>query len=88
MATNWTRYKGWTPGSGVDEYAIGSDYILLTFKTNDKFGYAYDFNFVMKEKVEEMKRLAERGSGLNTYVNQNMDVKDGAIKFKIANVLK
>lgn len=52
--------------SGVVAFSIGSDYILVQFKTGSPYCYSYRSAGV--EKVEEMKRLAIQGHGLNSYI--------------------
>jgi hypothetical protein len=63
------KYKGLENG-GVSAYQISDDAIILKFKD----GRIYSYNYVKpgKEQVEEMKKLAINGSGLTTYVNQNV----------------
>lgn len=56
--------------SGVAAYDFGSDYIDVQFKNGRTYRYTYaEFGSAM---IEAMKRLAIRGDGLNTYINQNI----------------
>lgn len=62
-------YKGWESG-GVTAYEILEDGIILKFK--DGRSYLYNYENPGKIHVEEMKRLAVKGSGLTTYINQEV----------------
>jgi hypothetical protein len=55
--------------SGIAEYLIGADYIRVKFKD----GSIYDYNYLSAGElnIEEMKRLAIAGDGLNTFINRN-----------------
>lgn len=60
--------------SGVDKYQIGSDFIIVKFKNNkysDVIYYHYTYENGGKHHIEEMKRLAQFGSGLNSYISKN-----------------
>lgn len=56
--------------SGVAAFATGDDFILVQFK--DGRLYLYDDKKPGKHHVEQMKRLALKGKGLTTYINQNV----------------
>lgn len=57
------------PYSGISSYEIGDEYIRVRFsKKGDVFTYSY--NRAGHTHVENMKELAKRGRGLNTYINQ------------------
>lgn len=64
------RYKDITGKSGVSAYRLGEDYIEIKFKT----GETYIYNYVRPGKlyVEQMKRLAEKGKGLSTFISQKV----------------
>lgn len=55
--------------SGISAYELRPDAILVLFKTGNV--YTYTYKSAGKVAVEEMKRLAEQGHGLATYINQN-----------------
>lgn len=56
--------------SGVSSYEIGSDYIQVTFSTGAT--YLYNYTRPGRQAVEEMKRLAKAGRGLNEYINRSV----------------
>lgn len=58
------------PNSGILAYAEGKDYIILQFKTGER--YRYDSHKPGRKHVNEMKSRARRTSGLTTYVNQHV----------------
>jgi len=66
------RYRNSGGGSGVSAYEIGSDFIIVKFSgTARTYTYSYggragDIN------VENMKKLAKNGSGLNAYINKHV----------------
>lgn len=55
--------------SGISEYDIGTDYIVIHFRNGRERHYRYDYASAGKTAVEQMKILAQRGCGLNSYVN-------------------
>jgi hypothetical protein len=58
--------------SSVDKYKIGSDYIVVKFKDNKYSSvlyYRYTHASGGQPPIEEMKRLAQFGSGLSSYIN-------------------
>lgn len=59
-------YSNLGGNSGVRAFEIGADYIAVQFQT----GRIYKYSYVSagKAKVEDMKRLALQGSGLNSYI--------------------
>lgn len=60
-------YKNLGGNSGVKEYSIGEDYIDVKFNgTKPPYGYSYES--AGSEKVEEMKKLAVQGKGLNSFI--------------------
>lgn len=63
------RYRNSSGNSGVSAYEIGPDYILIKFSGNSRI-YRYSYQKAGQHHVETMKRLAQRGSGLNSYVNR------------------
>ena len=67
------KYINASGNSGVLAYEIGSDWIKLKFTSGGEV-YTYSHNKAGRHHVERMKILALRGSGLATYINQN--VKD------------
>ncbi len=68
--TTMERYIDPSDNSGVSGYEIGLDSITVQFK--DGGIYRYDYVSAGRENIEKMKRLALRGVGLNTFINQNI----------------
>ena len=68
-----TEYKNLSGESGILAYEIGDDFIRVQFQ--DEEIYVYTEESTGQEHIEEMKRLAQKGRGLNTYINQNVRKK-------------
>jgi hypothetical protein len=64
------RYKNINGNSGVSEFEIRDDSITVQF--NDGAIYLYDYSKPGKPSVDEMKSLAENGSGLNSYISRTI----------------
>ena len=62
------RYINLGGDSGVSAYEIGSDYILVKFSGTVRT-YRYSYRKAGQNHVENLKRLAKSGSGLNSYIN-------------------
>jgi len=62
------RYRNSSGSSGVSAYEIGSDYILVKFSGTART-YRYSYRKAGQNHVENLKRLAKSGSGLNSYIN-------------------
>lgn len=57
--------------SSILSYLEGVDYIIVEFKPNKTPGYSfyrYDYVHSGLDAIEQMKHLARRGFGLNTYI--------------------
>lgn len=67
-AAAMTPYMDLGGNSGVTAYELGNDYILVEFHGGSLYLYTYDRPG--KFDVENMKELAVRGRGLNTYINK------------------
>lgn len=67
------KYANLGGRSGVREYNIGHDYILVKFSDGSLYKYSYISAGV--EIIEEMKRLAERGYGLNSFIMRKARTK-------------
>ena len=63
-------YCGGRESSGVAAYESGPDWIRIRFHHGGT--YRYDARHPGLEHVIEMQRLAEAGSGLNTYINRHV----------------
>ena len=71
-------YKNISGDSGVRAYGLGPDYIVVQF-TRDKFSrdkmYLYTYESAGSSSIDEMKKLAEGGKGLCTYIAKNVKKK-------------
>jgi len=67
-------YKNLSGNSGISHYQTGTDFIRVKFKGNHTV-YTYSNLVTGKRYVDEMKRRAEKGIGLGTYISQNEQVK-------------
>lgn len=65
-------YLNLNGNSGINEYDIGIDYIVVHFKNGKERHYRYDYATTGAAKVEEMKKLAKQGFGLNSYINTSV----------------
>jgi hypothetical protein len=65
------RYRNSGGDSGVSAYEIGSDYITVKFSGTAKT-YRYSYRKAGQNHVENLKRLAQSGSGLNAYINNHV----------------
>lgn len=66
------NYKNLSGQSNVSRYRIGQDFIIVEFKTSGKDGsntYRYSYASAGQINVEEMKKLAVKGIGLNSFIN-------------------
>lgn len=64
------RYRNLSGNSGVSVYEIGSDYILVKFSGTART-YIYSYRKAGQNHVENLKRLAKSGSGLNSYIHKH-----------------
>ncbi len=62
-------YKNLGGNSNVRAFFIGEDYIDVQF--NGGSIYRYSYRSAGKDKVEQMKKLAVQGCGLNSYIMRN-----------------
>lgn len=63
-------YKNLGGDSNIKCYEIGNDYIDVIFYGTAKT-YRYSYASAGRQKVEQMKRLAQQGEGLNSYIIKN-----------------
>jgi hypothetical protein len=70
--TKMKSYKNLSGNSGVTAFGIGKNYIDIKFK--DDFIYRYNEIKPGKHSIEIMKKLADKGEGLSTFISQH--VKD------------
>ena len=64
------KYRNLSGFSGVSAYEIQADAILVRFLDSARV-YRYSRKSAGKAHVDEMKRLAETGRGLATYISQH-----------------
>ena len=62
------RYKNSGRNSGVISYEIDSSSITVQF--HDRTSYRYTSASVGIDNLNKMKRLAQSGSGLNSFINK------------------
>ena len=62
------RYKNLGGDSNVVAYEIGNDYIKVKFA--DGCIYLYNYFSTKSQNIEEMKKLARIGEGLNEFINR------------------
>jgi hypothetical protein len=60
------RYANHSGQSAIITYESGDDYLKVQFNTGQT--YTYTYNSAGSGTVEEMKRLAIAGAGLNSYI--------------------
>lgn len=63
----FVNYKNKGGNSNVEAYEIGPTYIRVRFFGNPRV-YKYSYFKAGMTHVEEMKALANRGQGLNSYI--------------------
>lgn len=62
------KYGNASGNSGIAGYRTGTDRITIWFTSGD--GYVYSYKAPGRQHVEAMKKLAEKGEGLATYINK------------------
>lgn len=62
-------YKNLGGNSNIKAFYIGEDNIDVQFNGGDIYRYSYQS--AGREKVEQMKKLAVQGVGLNSYIMRN-----------------
>jgi hypothetical protein len=72
------RYLNKGGDAGVAAYDYDTDWIRIKF-THDGT-YEYTRTGIGAAHLRAMKRLAESGDGLTTYINQHPEVRDGYSK--------
>lgn len=72
------RYRNWSGTSGIRAYETGEDFIRIEYLRGGS--YLYTSEAVGKEHIEAMKRLATKGSHLNTYINRHPEIREHFVK--------
>jgi hypothetical protein len=65
------RYSDTDKDSGVHSFEIADTSITVWFKGTDR-SYTYSYHTAGQHHIEQMKRLAQRGDGLNEYINDHV----------------
>lgn len=60
--------------SGIEAYEIGAEKISVKFKDTARI-YVYSYTSAGKENVKHMKKLAQSGDGLSSFINLNVKYK-------------
>jgi len=68
--TKWEIYQSPNNSSSIATYKYGSDWICVKFRKSSVYEYTYIS--AGKSNVEKMKKLADSGNGLNTFINKNV----------------
>ena len=63
------RYKNLNGDSGVTNFEIGTDWIKVWFNK----WYLYTYASAGSSNIEEMKKLAVAGRGLNSFIKKNVN---------------
>lgn len=63
-------YRNLAGNSGVLAYEAGADYIKIVFQDGGVF--LYDYGRPGPETTETLKRLAQEGRGLSTFISQTV----------------
>lgn len=63
------QYANFDGNSSVRYFEYGDTHITIRFKSG--FPYTYSYTSAGETNVENMKRLAESGSGLGSYIMRN-----------------
>ena len=71
-------YRNLSGNSGVQAFEIGADFIRVQFKHGKT--YLYSYQSAGGANIEELKRLARLGQGLNTFINQTPAVRNGYVR--------
>lgn len=74
-----TRYQNLSHDAGVVAYEIRSGGIVLQFIDGSR--YLYTVASAGRDHIAEMTKLAKKGRGLTTYLNQNVG---GAYAMRLA----
>lgn len=73
--SNMKRYKDIDRDSGIIRYKYGDNYIIVEFKTGDHRYYKYTSSKCGKYNIEKMKKKADKGDGLNEFINEKREVE-------------
>jgi hypothetical protein len=68
------RYRDTDHDSGVHSFEINDNSIIIKFSGTSRT-YTYSYVSAGQQHIENMKRLALAGDGLNAYINKNVKNK-------------
>lgn len=63
------KYRDRDNNSNIEQTEYGVDWITVDFK--DRSQYNYTYRSAGRDAIEEMKRLADCGDGLNSYISRH-----------------
>ena len=63
------QYTDSDNNSNISAYDYGDDFIVVEFKDGSEYKYTYASSG--SDNIEEMKKLAEHGDGLNSFISKN-----------------
>lgn len=64
------HYLNFGGNSNVLSYEYGNTYITVQFSSGHPYTYSYES--AGRENVETMKKLADQGQGLNSFIMRNV----------------
>ncbi len=67
------KYLDLNKDSGIESYEISSDRISVKFKGSSV--YVYSYQSAGSDNIEKMKKLAQLGDGLNSFINLHVKYK-------------
>jgi hypothetical protein len=73
MTSGMKLYGNESGDSGVVGYKFDDDSISVRF--HDGYVYRYSIERIGREHLEKMKRLAEAGKGLASYINHHPEIR-------------
>jgi mRNA-degrading endonuclease RelE of RelBE toxin-antitoxin system len=71
MGDTMKQYLNTGGNSNIESYDAGDSYIILKLKDEQRV-FIYSYKKAGRKHVEAMKALAEKGSGLDEYINHYM----------------
>lgn len=71
-------YRNSSGNSGIIAFEIGTNFVRVQFRHGGPYLYTYQSAGITN--VDEMKRLARLGQGLNTFINQTPAVRNGYVR--------
>jgi hypothetical protein len=78
MIATMKRYGNRSQRAGVIAYEYGATWIRLQFAGGEI--YEYPARKVGSANLKKMKRYADEGEGLTTFINKNPEVKNGYVR--------